>query len=298
MLITAAVIIATQYTHAYDCCEPAPCCPTACGELYFDAEALYLRAYQGGLSNLCDFTTTTDSIEDGILVSRLTGRGHEPDFKWNWGFRIGAGYKFADSDCGVRAYWTHFDANTGGHSEKWKIDFNVVDLVYRCDSDWSSCFTFSPYAGIRFAEIDQRLHTNFVSSDIGFPITSAGRIKQDFKGVGPLIGVEGNWGMQNGFSIYGNISVALLYGTSRIHSNNTEEFFTGINIDRLRNNKDAYQYVVDAGVGIRYKTCFFCDKNLVIQLGLEDHRYFNHNQFCDYGDLSLDGVSLGVSLEY
>ncbi len=298
MLIAAAVIIATQDTHAYNCCEPAPRCPQACGQIFFDAEALYLRAYQGGLSSVCDITTTSDSVEDNILVSRLTGRGHDPDFKWNWGYRIGAGYKFAGSDCGLRAYWTHFDANTGGSSHKWKIDYNVVDLVYRCDSNWSRCITVSPYAGIRYANIDQKLHTNFVSTVSDIPNTLNGSVKQDFSGVGPMIGVEGDFGMQNGFSLYGNISIALLYGTAHIRSNSTETFDTGINIDNLRNNKDAYQYVFDAGLGIRYKTCFFCDKNLVIQLGLEDHRYFNHNQFCDYGDLSLDGVTLGISLEY
>lgn len=297
MMITAAVITATQATHAYDCCEPDPCCPESCGQIFLDAEALYLRAYEGGISSVCDITTTTNSIEDGILVSRLTGRGHDPDFKWNWGYRIGAGYKFADSDCGIRAYWTHFDANTGGNSYRWKVDFNVVDLVYRCDSEWSACTTLSPYAGIRYANINQRLHTNFVSIDSALPITSNGRIKQDFSGVGPLIGLEGNFGMQYGFSIYGNVSVALLYGTSRIHSDSSEAFNTGINLNHLRNNNDAYQYVVDAGLGIRYKACF-CDQTLVVQLGLEDHRYFNHNQFCNYGDLSLDGVSLGISLDY
>jgi hypothetical protein len=37
---------------------------------------------------------------------------------------------------------------------------------------------------------------------------------------------------------------------------------------------------------------------LGLQLELEDHRYFNLNQFCGYGDLSLAGVSFGVCLEF
>lgn len=82
---------------------------------------------------------------------------------------------------------------------------------------------------------------DFVSTDSGFPITSSGRIKQDLCGVGPLVGVEGNFGMQYGFSIYGNVSVALLYGHSHIHSNSSETFITGTNIDNLRNRRDAYQ---------------------------------------------------------
>ena len=111
------------------------------------------------------------------------------------------------------------------------------------------------------------------------------------------MGVEGNFDMSCGFSVYGNISIAMLFGNSHIHSNSSETFTTGINIDSLRNRQDAYQYVVDVGLGVRYQLCV-CDQTLVIQLGLEDHRYFNHNQFCDYGDLSLDGVTLGISMDY
>lgn len=131
MMITTSLILATQAVHSYDCFEPEACCPQSCGEIYLDVEALYLRAYEGGLSSICDVTTTTNAIENGVLVSRLTGRGHDPDFKWNGGYRLGADYKFADSDCGLRAYYTHFDANSGGNSHRWKIDFNVVDVVYR-----------------------------------------------------------------------------------------------------------------------------------------------------------------------
>ena len=49
---------------------------------------------------------------------------------------------------------------------------------------------------------------------------------------------------------------------------------------------------------LRWKTCFCKNSFLILQLGLEHHRYFNHNQFCGYGDLSLDGVSFSAAILY
>src|SRR5580704_5067887 len=66
-----------------DCCS--------CGQFFVDASLLYLRAFEGGLSSACDSTHIIDTDEDGLIISRLTGKGHDPDFRWDLGFRIGAG---------------------------------------------------------------------------------------------------------------------------------------------------------------------------------------------------------------
>ena len=77
------------------------------GQICLSADVLYLRAFEGGLSSVCDSTHITESVVDGTLISRLNGKNHDPDFRWNVGYRIGIGYEFADSDCGIGAYWTH-----------------------------------------------------------------------------------------------------------------------------------------------------------------------------------------------
>ena len=281
---------------------PVSCCSDSCGRFFLDAGLLYLRAYEGGLANVCDSTHTWDSDESTLVISRLKGRSHDPDFDWNLGFRVGAGYEMPDCNCGVGAFWTHYHSHNHGHSHdngsSWKLDFDVVDLLYSCPFDCSSCFTFTPYGGIRFANIDQKLHSRFLSTHNGDSIHSRGDLKEEFVGIGPMFGIDGSWGIGCGLSLYGNISAAALYGRFHVKADRTVDFHTGTNYSRLRKHICASQLALDTGFGVRWRTCFCCDKVLVLQLGLEQHRYFNLNQFCGYGDLSLDGVSLSAHFLY
>jgi hypothetical protein len=304
-MIIASVIIATSSAQAYDnACSAEFCCPetcppeTCCGQFFFDAEAVYFRAFEGGLSGLCDSVQITDVTEGGINVSTLTGTGRNPKFKWDWGYRLGIGSDLANTNWDIRTYWTHFDSKANGDTHQWKLRYNVVDLVFLYDCKWSDCIRLTPYGGARYVEIDQKLHTNFLSTVDTNPLTSVGRIKQDFSGVGPVLGLDADWDFNCGFSVYGNFAVAILYGSSHVRSDQTDTGITGININHLRNHVQTYQYAVDAAVGVRWKTQFCNDKILVLQFGLEDHRYFNHNQFSNCGDLSLDGISFGASVYY
>jgi hypothetical protein len=312
MIAIAALVLPTagfvQESCDYACTED-PCCNECCGRFFVEADLLYLRAFEGGLFSVCDTTEINDTTVDGIVVSRLNGRGHNPNFEWNLGYRVGVGYEFVNSCYDIGVYWTHFKPNTksSGHSSsysgyrnsyKWSLDFNVVDLLFSYNWSSSPCFVLTPFGGVRFAEISQNLHTHFLSTINDSLITSHGHIKQTLTAVGPIFGLEGDLGIGCGFSLYGNLSVGVLYGKFRVKSHSTEEFNDTINIDHLRGWPQAYQAVTDAEIGIRWRTCYCNNNVLIVELGLEQHRYYNHNQFCGYGDLNLDGASLGVRLEF
>ncbi len=318
MAILALVITATGSLQGNDDilasrgCYEAPCIPAeccydpgsypCCCRFFVDACLLYFRAFEGGLSSPCDSTQITDSTVGDVLVSTLHGDSHDPNFDWNLGFRIGAGYEFANSNCDIGAYWTRYHAQTcnqnGQNAHNWKIDFDVLDVVFSCACDWRSCFAVIPFVGLRYASIDQRLRTNLVSTVDGTSFTSTGNSKEDFYGVGPLFGIEGDVGIGCGLNLYGFGSVGVLYGRFHVRSNETEEVSTGIEVNYLRKCSLYCEPVFDAGVGIGWETCF-CNNMLVIfQLGFEHHQYFNQNQFCSYGDLSLDGISLCVGIEF
>jgi hypothetical protein len=344
MALTTLVITAAASVHGdYDCstpnssweedCCPVSCCPESCGCGHFliGAEALFLRAYEGGLSGVCDGTDIVDDIKpDGFVISTLRGKTHEPDFQWNVGFRVGVGYEFAQGDSGIGVLWTHF--NSHSHSDKshrnkthWKINFDVVDALYGFELEWSNRFLLIPYGGLRYARIDQKLRTHFestetrvtdsssshCSSDSSFSdssssffsedtaiSTSNGHMREDFYGIGGVFGVEGDWRFGCGFSLYGDISLSALYGRFHVRSCNIDVFSTGDNINHFKKHLEACQAVVDSEFGIRWEKCFCNDKVFWLQLGAEQHRYFNFNQFCGYGDLCLDGVSLGIGLEF
>lgn len=309
-LVILLLILSMAHVYGDDNCSSTceieePCCscqPVSCGKGFLSADLLYWRASEGGLSSVCDSTETIDITENGVLISRLKAEGHDPDFKWDLGFKIGAGYEFADSHCDIGVYWTHYNSHTGGENHRnehhWKIDFNVVDVLYGCEWDCSTCFALTPFGGLRFAQIKQKLHTHFISTVNGSPATFHGDSRENFWGLGPLFGVEGEWEVGSGFSLYGNISGAILFGEFDVKSNQIDEFTTGININDLRKSPEAYQPVLDAGFGLRWKTCFCNERLLMLQLGFEHHSYFNHNQFCNYEDLNLGGVSLAIGLQY
>lgn len=308
--VTALMLSATTLLHRSDAvansfceetCAPQCCCPDSCGEFFFGAEFLYFRAYEGGLSSPCDRTCVSNSVEDGVLVSRLNGSSHDPDFDWNPGFRIGLGYGFAENNLDLGVFWTNYNSHTnrGGNRNRihWNLDYNVVDVIASCEYDWSACCSFIPYGGVKYARIHQKLHNRFVSYEDRSSFPSRSRSKEDFYGFGPLFGIAGDAPIGCGFSVYGNISVAILYGSFDVHSKSRDVFDTGINENRLRSHLTACQPVVDAGFGVRWNTCV-CGNEVWLQAGLEQHRYFNHNQICGYGDLSLDGASLALGLKY
>ena len=133
--------------------------------------------------------------------------------------------------------------------------------------------------------------------DDHFNARAKAHAKNKLMGVGPLIGVNGDWKLGCGFSIYANASVAVLYGNFRMHFNQSEQFVDGADSCEIKRKTQACQAVADLGFGVAWETCI-CEKIVWLQLGLEHHRYFNQNRFGEYGDLCLDGVNLGAGFAF
>jgi len=340
-----------------ECGDPCYCEPACCGKGFVSADLLYWRAFQGGLDNCFPIENIDYVSSGGNVVSKFKGEGKDPDFDWQAGFRVGLGYEFGNGwDVGV--FWTHFHSNSKENEGdqlrlRWKLDFEVLDIVAGRAFDVGSCFVVRPFVGLRGARIEQKVRLNskggresesfsspsssYSSSDSyydsyygsyyssyidsfaesyvnsssatfsedfnfsdysssAFP-TSSAHGKNKLLGIGPLIGVEGDWKLGCGFSLYANASFAVLYGNFRVHFNQAEEFVDGGDFCHIKRKLNACQAVVDAGFGIRWETCF-CDNIVWLQLGLEHHRYFNQNRFGDYGDLCLDGANFSAGFAF
>jgi hypothetical protein len=306
IIAASALLFSTTAFAQGSCCpEPyaPPCCEnTCCGSFFLSAELLYWRAFEGGLANNCEGIVINTFVEDDTTFSLLYGKSHFPSSEWDLGFRVGVGYQFANSSCDLAVYWSRYHTHTSGGNElneyKWKLDYNVVDVLYRCDFSCSPCFALNPYLGVRYAQIDQNLDKEVVMTIDEVEELSTTRIKEDFWGVGPLFGVEGNLGLGCGLSLYGNVAVGVLYGNYDVDARKVTELETVTNVDHLINDNHATPIVLDLGFGVRWQTCYCNDKLITLQLGLEEHRYFNHNQFCVYGDLSLAGLNFGIGIEF
>lgn len=316
--IAIACLLITSIGHAYEgygnslayiesdnclSCQPDCCC---CGKGFITADLLYWRAFENGLDT-CVPRDVSDSVSsDGRVVSTFRGKSRDPHFEWDPGFRIGTGYEFACSDLDVGVLWTHFHSHTHDHIShdtevRWHIDFDVIDIIAGYESNLSPCWTLRPFAGLRGARIDQKQHIDEFPSSTSSAnglIAIDTKNKEDFSGVGPLVGLEANWNIGCGFSVYASASVSWLYGHFDVRLSEFEEFIDAIDSCKVKKHLNANIAAADAAIGIRWDTCFCMDTRLFLKLGLEHHRYFDYNRIGCYGDLSFDGATFSAGIEF
>lgn len=290
-------------------CYQAPCCPPSCNKWIVSADLLYWRASEQGLICECDSADIVDSIDaNGRTVSSLTTDDDDFHDKWDLGYRVGLGYENGANCWDAAVLWTHYHQNSKRkhgceNHARWKLDVNVVDVIGGRSFSMGSCFSVNPYAGLRGAWIQQKVHGHFVNSEdtIGGEIltTADENRKQDFWGVGPEIGVEADWGLGRCFSLYGGAAAALLYGRYEVKFDSEEVLSAVTFIDHGKHRHFcACQSVIDAALGVRWHKSFCNNWAVSLSLGWEHHRYFDFNQFGSSDDLCLDGLVFSGAIQF
>lgn len=284
-------------------CDPQlSCCDsTCCRTGFLSLDFLYLKPYQGGLA-VCGPSKSLDIINpNGTINSFFRGKRNDPHFKWSPGFRVGAGYQFTNN-WGVAAYWMYFYSKADrhdGHNNhfRWKLNFDVVDVVIENEFYFGSCFTVRPFVGVRGARIEQKAR-GFNINTSTLVTTNAEHKKARFTGIGGIAGLELNWNIGCGWGIYANSAISSLWGKHRVRFEGFSAFPAGDNISRLRDHLDACELVFDSAIGLSWTKCFRKNNQFWIRIGLEQHRYFDHNRIGNYGDLCLGGGFLSAGLEF
>lgn len=310
LTLTITVTEAQEYYRNMDsplCMQNTCCCACQSGQGFISADLLYWRAFQNGLDACVPVNVSDTILPDGRIISTFEGEGRDPDFKWNPGFRIGAGYEFACSSWDVGAFWTHFNskANSSLCNEnrlRWNIDLDVVDLLLAYQWDCNSCFALRPYIGLRGARIDQKLRLGSLSDATTFAITDESLLgtdnKHKFIGVGPLVGLEVDVNVGQGFSLYANGGISWLYGRNDVRLTNSGATISTEDFCRIKNKSSSTLTAADASLGVRWETCFCTDNRLFVQLGYEHHRYFDYSRIGKCGDLNFDGVQIGFGVGF
>lgn len=338
ILITINLLLITSIGYVYGDCDDTSsigenenCCscqPTCCGKGFISADLLYWRAFESGL-DICIPNRVSDTItSDGNVISKFSGRSRDLDFKWDPGFRIGTGYEFAcccNWDIGV--FWTHFHSHAHssrncGNKLRWNINYDVIDIIVGSKADLGACFALRPFFGLRGARIHQKVRIDnfsystscytsndyYISNDCytsndyytsnDFEAIKKNN-KERFQGIGPIIGLEVDWNIWCDFSFYTSASISWLYGHFHIRLIDSEEFVDAVNFCKVTKRHETNLAVADAALGIRWQKCFCTDTRLILQVGLEHHRYFDFNQIGgNCGDLSFDGVTFSAIVEF
>jgi hypothetical protein len=286
------------------------CCEQGWGHFKVCAEALYWRPYISGLELSFGRGTLDVSNVGGIDYFISNELDIDPHFDWDWGYRIGGIYQFDCSPLEIGVLWTHFDGQgerrESGNFGKVKVKLNQLDLVFAYNKqDGCSSFSLKPFIGVRAARIKENIDA-FVITYITLP-APATELRtfddnQKYRGIGPLLGVQGEWDLGCGFGLYGNAAGSLLYGLYRFQFNGTDIFSAPISDSFIGFNKrrvHGFDWNVDLALGFYWNTCLCDDVSLNLKLGFEHHQFFNHNRVSVYrGDLCFDGAVFAVGLSF
>lgn len=312
----AALVIGVSDVYADRCATEAPACEefcvvspdcncndTCCGNFWVNGDLLCLRACVDGFG--CDFGTTeiNTTVSAGKVITDILESDDEIRFDWDLGFRLGGGYNFGCSCWDAAISWTHLNEKGKGCKDHnrahWKLRFNEVDGAMGYNFKCYDCFNFRPFLGVRYARIDQHLHTH-LETTIAVIATGASSIavstKHDhekFWGAGPLVGFEADWCIGCGLSVYGNLSGNFLYGEFKNRFNDSDVFTAAISNCNAHSKSCTVLKGFDAGVGLRYEMCY-----ATLQLGLEHHSYLDYNQIGCGGDFNLYGANASVIVRF
>lgn len=295
---------------------PPPICPPCCYESCYEpcvvpcqqpctcfcvwADLLYWRSALGGLETEFGPATITKTLDsDNIPTTRTHESDEDPDFDWKAGFRLGAAYDAACWDLTFAAYWTHIHGganwvNGCASNGSWKMEYDTLDFIVGRQYDVGCCITLTPYLGVRWAHVHQNLglhiETPFTNNGSEGVIVSTREDQDKFWGYGPEGGLAGTYALPCNFSLYADATALAYYGKADTDYDHSDVFPTSVELFQAHQKQHDCWLALDFAIGLRWEQDWCC-KLFALQLGFEQHRILDFNNFCN-GDLCLDGVTL------
>lgn len=289
-------------------------------------DGLYWQAQEDGL----DY-----AIQNSNGAVRITnGTVRRMDFDKNGGFRIGAAYRTPCDDYVCSAFWTRFhtkdndcvsavypvtlfpvwsnpttsltseqNANTCSKLYLDMFDVRASTLFQGCRVD------VMPAIGILFARINQAFTINMSGAQSNGPnatvLNDAVVMRNNFKGVGPKIGVNTIWDAACRFSVVGRADAALTYGKFELYQNETVDFSNSVGqtvfLNIPCNNFHRIRPIVDLALGLRWDRdrrhddC--CEQNrcnFYVEACWELYYFFAQNMLMRFVDDLTPGANLEI----
>lgn len=315
--------LATPLT-AFDCLES--CKP---GWNFSDAVLYWYGNEQGlGFTNKpADILTTNDFTQNSVV---------NPTFKWEWGFRLGIGYTEPNRQWTFKGFWTSIESKAHGHKYVnpgapdyegifpiWSMspDTLVGDYVTQANSNWHvhtnigdliaqynfACFcdelTLMPFAGLRGVVLSQKLTAKY-SGGTFFTGLDVNTLHNRYYGGGPRFGLNVDYYLACGFSIFGRGAVAPLFGA--FHIKQKEKYLDAL---RYSSHNIAHNSMLstDYEIGLRWKGLVIETwPFVVLSIAWEGQEFFYANKFRrgNYGFFSRDralflqGLTFNAALDF
>jgi hypothetical protein len=217
---------------------------------------------------------------DGVDTNHYTEPSYSPAFS------LGIGYAFKNSGNDVRLNWTHLnssdsDSTTGvlvipnlhdpfNANSTVKFKYDAVDLDFGQYLNLGTHLQTRWFAGARFARINEDQNALFSAVAVDFPATHFLTNSSKFTGIGPRVGVDGNYYMGKGFGFVTQLAASLLAG--RVDSNTT-----WVDIPRSVGAPSQNRIVpaLDGKLGIDYSKALHNGSHFTLEAGYQITEYFN-----------------------
>ena len=296
-----------------------PYSPDCCWGFFVNVDPVIWQARMSGL-NIGIQTKDSTSLFSGNRNQVRTMR-----FDWNWGFRLGLGLNSSHDDWDVLLQWTYWrtcgrgNFSVGqdeaiypiqGHPARtfsqfcrkmesdWKMRYDLLDLDVGRKFYVSHCLSLRPFGGLRSAWIKQDLDIAYkeIPPNVQNPISPNTQHDVDksdrFYGIGIRGGLDLQWNLCYGFSIFTNPAASVLYS---YHSVKQDEFASGDGCEKtplfsIQNFYHLGNVIFDEQIGLRFDwTSCNCCYHIGLDLGWELHFHHGQNQFMVFTDSAMDG---------
>lgn len=196
--------------------------------------------------------------------------------------------------------------------QEWDLAINNVDVDIARTITFNECISIRPHAGFRalwYTDKQKVFATGaFEDNNLGIdPVAftnSYAEGKNKFTGYGIEAGLWGSWQIGCGFSIIGHFGGSILYSKFKVEQILTE--FDVVEGVEEPNQIAAYQShdhittatpTVDYFIGLQFADQL-CDLSFAVRLGWEQHVIFDTNRIFGNGNLSAQGLTLGMEVGF
>ncbi len=271
----------------------------------------------------------------------------DPSFKYNSGFRVALGYEIPCSNWDFQIAWTRLHENVSScvfnedqgvipltlpassifgfitasspadfafgdsASSRWKFEFDAIDAEVGRLFSFLGCLNFRPYIGVKAASIRQTQQVQFAGFFVGdIPVGLRNTKKNDFRGIGPSLGLDSTWEFYSGWSLSSGVSGAILCGEFDVHEKASVTVDPNfIHVDLKNSKKWRVRPTVAANIGIDWTTSFWDSFQMMLGVSYEAQYWWNQWQVppsitgsivtggaSPQGDLSMQGLTARLAV--
>ncbi|KAB2639309.1 MAG: hypothetical protein DVB25_05915 [Verrucomicrobia bacterium] len=183
---------------------------------------------------------------------------------------------------------------SAGYLEQYsgRMSATYIDLVLGQNFKPTDTLKLSPFVGLRWAT-GQQGYTDTLTSPypvvVGTTTVPIQAYREDFQGLGIVVGIDATRALGNDFSLYGTAKESVIFGTSKSAG-------AGLNND-YSDSSDSVVSISELGLGVQYDFCFSGVASN-IRLGVEGQWWALPNSNIGNGNFGLAGFVLGANFRF